>query len=375
MIAAEFRDKHGIDVSRDPTVLQRLREACERAKIELDSKENTTIDIPFITLGSSGQPLHLRRNLSRAELEQATASLVERTVAPSRRCMSDARISPSDIGSVILVGGMTRMPRVREQARALFGRDPSTGVDPIEAVAKGAAIQGGVLSGEVQDILLLDVAPLSLGIETLGGAFSKLISRNTILPCRKTETFTTGVDGQTQVVLRVFQGERPLAEDNQFLGEFTLVGIPPASRGKAQIAVTFDIDANGLVSVSAVDNASGQAHSIAIEPCGGLSPAQIEWMVQESQRNAQADKEKKQRLEMVAAAVMVANDIAHNLATFANQLPVDSVARIRNLVEVRAQGWGGGNGYVNFVLIDFSLQYALIFLPFSPCLFFSNCGL
>lgn len=317
----------------DPVALQRLREACERAKIELDTKNETEINLPYLTTTPDGLPVHLARKLTRNEYEHLTAGLVTRTVAPSRRCMHDAGVTPGSIGSLILVGGMTRMPRVRQQARELFGHEPSDGVDPIEAVSQGAAIQAGVLAGEIGDVLLLDVTPLSLGIETLGGAFNKLIARNTTIPTHKSEIFSTGVDGQTQVALRVFQGERPLAEHNQFLGEFTLVGIPPAPRGTPKIKVTFDIDANGIVNVAAVDEVSGQAHSIKIEPCGGLSPAQIEWMVQEAQRHAATDTVRKARVQAETQAFIVIEDVLANMERFATHLPATDVAETKTMLE------------------------------------------
>ncbi len=364
-IAKEFRETHGIDVTTRPDALQRLREACERAKIELDSSPTTTIEIPYFAQNDRGEPLHVKRVLSNEEYEALSQPLLQRTVSPSRRCLADAGISPSDIGAVVLVGGMTRMPAVRRLARDLFGQipvghvnpvagdpnhvtaermaeapapapapGPQEYVDPIHAVAAGAAVQGAVLAGQLRDVLLLDVAPLSLGIETLGGAVSCLIARNATLPCRRTEIFSTGVDNQTQVALRVFQGERPLAADNQFLGEFTLVGIQPAPRGTPRIAVTFDIDANGLVSVSAVDEATGAAHSIAIEPSGGLSPAQIEWMVQEAERSADADRGRKQRAAAGAEAASVMEDIAINMARFESQLGAEKQDALNAIVKV-----------------------------------------
>jgi molecular chaperone DnaK len=296
-LADEFKKEQGIDLREDNLALQRLREEAEKAKIELSSAMQTEINLPFITADASG-PKHLNIKLTRAKLEALVEDLIQRTVGPCRKALKDAGLSAGEINEVILVGGMTRMPKVIETVKDFFGREPHKGVNPDEVVAMGAAIQGGVLKGDVKDVLLLDVTPLSLGIETLGGVFTRLIDRNTTIPTRKSQVFSTAEDNQTAVTIRVFQGEREMAADNKLLGQFDLIGIPPSSRGIPQIEVTFDIDANGLVHVTAKDKATGKEQQIRIQASGGLSDSDIERMVQEAEQHADEDK---QRREVVDA--------------------------------------------------------------------------
>jgi molecular chaperone DnaK len=273
-------------LSKDRLAIQRLREAAEKAKCELSSTMQTEINLPFITADASG-PKHLNVKLTRSKLESLVADLIEKTKGPCRAALKDAGLSTNQIHDVVLVGGMTRMPRVVEVVKELFGKEPSKGVNPDEVVAMGAAIQGGVLKGDIKDVLLLDVTPLSLGIETLGGIFTKLIPRNTTIPIKKSQVFSTAADGQTQVGIRVLQGEREMAADNKLLGNFDLVGIPPSPRGVPQIEVTFDIDANGIVNVAAKDKATNKEQSIVIQSSGGLSEAQIKSMVSEAEAKAE----------------------------------------------------------------------------------------
>jgi molecular chaperone DnaK len=299
-LADRFKQKEGIDLRTDRLALQRLKEAAEKAKIELSSASTTEINQPFITArmeGGATTPLHLVETITRADLEKLVADLIDRTLEPCRKAIKDAGIDAKDIADVVLVGGMTRMPRVREVVKEFFGKEPHTGVNPDEVVAMGAAIQAGVLQGDVKDVLLLDVTPLSLGIETLGGVFTRMIDRNTTIPTKRSQVFSTADDNQSAVTIRVFQGEREMASDNKMLGQFDLVGIPPAPRGVPQIEVTFDIDANGIVNVSAKDKGTGKEQQIRIQASGGLADEDIEKMVKEAEQFAEEDKKRKAAAE------------------------------------------------------------------------------
>lgn len=321
-LVAEFKSDEGADLSKDPMALQRLKEAAEKAKIELSSSTSTEINLPYI-MPVDGVPKHLVRTLSRAKFEQLTDSLIQRTIEPCRSAMQKAGLKPGDIDEVILVGGSTRIPAIQEAVKKFFGKEPSKGVNPDEVVAVGAAIQGGVLSGDVKDVLLLDVTPLSLGIETMGGVFTRLIESNTTIPTKKSEVFSTASDNQPSVEIHVLQGERPMAKDNRTIGRFHLDGLPPAPRGVPQIEVTFDIDANGILNVSAKDKATGKEQSIRIEASSGLSQQEIEKMKREAEANAEQDRQAREMVDKLNAADNLIFQTEKQLREFGEKLPAD----------------------------------------------------
>ena len=327
-LADEFKKENGIDLREDKLALQRLKEAGEKAKIELSSAVETDVNLPFVTADQSG-PKHLNMKLTRAKLEALVDDLVQRTIAPCKKALSDAGLKASEINEVILVGGMTRMPKIMETVKQFFGKEPHRGVNPDEVVAMGAAIQAGVLQGDVTDVLLLDVTPLSLGIETLGGVFTRLIDRNTTIPTRKGQTFSTAEDNQTAVTIRVFQGEREMAADNKVLGQFDLVGIPPSPRGMPQIEVTFDIDANGIVNVSAKDKATGQEQQIRIQASGGLSDADIDKMVQDAEEHAADDQKRKELVEACNTGNSIVYSTEKSLEEYGDKISEDEKSTIQ----------------------------------------------
>ncbi len=326
-LASEFKREQGIDLKNDKLALQRLKEAAEKAKIELSSSTQTDVNLPFITADQSG-PKHLNVKLTRAKLEELVDDLLQNTIEPCKKALSDAGLSASDINDVILVGGMTRMPKVTEIVKNFFGKDPSKGVNPDEVVAMGAAIQAGVLQGDVKDVLLLDVTPLSLGIETLGGVFTKLIERNTTVPTKKSQVFSTAEDNQNAVTIRVFQGEREMAADNKLLGQFDLVGIPPAPRGTPQIEVTFDIDANGIVNVSAKDKSTGKEQQIKIQASGGLSDEEIDKMVKDAEANAETDKKKREEVDVKNQADSLVFQVEKNIKEHGDKINPEDKSKI-----------------------------------------------
>jgi len=330
-LVQQFKTDSGIDLSNDRMAIQRIREAAEKAKIELSSSQQTDINLPFITADSSG-PKHINSKLSRSQLEKLVDPLITRTIEPVRKALKDANLQAKDIEEVILVGGMTRMPKVAESVKSIFGRDPAKSVNPDEAVAMGAAIQGGVLAGNVTDVLLLDVTPLSLGIETLGGVFTRLINRNTTIPTKKSQVFSTAADFQTAVEIKVYQGERELVRDNKMLGNFQLVGIPPAHRGVPQVEVTFDIDADAIVHVHAKDKSTNKDHSITIASGSGLSDQEIQNMVDDSEKYAESDKERKASIEAANRSDSVLNDTEKALNEYADKLDKTEVDQIREKI-------------------------------------------
>jgi molecular chaperone DnaK len=330
-LVQEFKKEHGIDLKKDKMALQRLKEAAEKAKIELSSSQETEINLPFITADASG-PKHLVMKLSRSKLEQLVDDLVSKTIEPCRKALTDAGISSKEVDEVVLVGGMTRMPKVQQVVKEFFGKEPHKGVNPDEVVAVGAAIQGAVLKGEVKDVLLLDVTPLSLGIETLGGVFTKIIERNTTIPTRKNQVFSTASDNQTAVTIRVFQGEREMASDNKLLGQFDLIGIPPAPRGVPQIDVTFDIDANGIVHVSAKDLATNKEQSIRITASSGLVKEEIEKLVKEAQSHSEEDRKKRELAEVRNQTDTLIYSVEKSLAEFGDKISESEKATIQEKI-------------------------------------------
>ena len=340
-LAEDFKKAESIDLTKDKLALQRLKEAAEKAKIELSSAQTTEVNLPFITADQNG-PKHLVKSISRSDLEQLVGDLVKRTLDPCRKALKDADLEPKDIDDVVLVGGMTRMPLVQKKVQEFFGKEPHTGVNPDEVVAMGAAIQAGVLQGDVKDVLLLDVTPLSLGIETLGGVFTRMIDRNTTIPTKKSQVYSTADDNQQAVTIRVFQGEREMAADNKLLGQFDLVGIPPAPRGVPQIDVTFDIDANGIVNVSAKDKGTGKEQQIKIQASGGLTDDDIETMVQDAEKFAEEDKKRREGAEAKNNAESLVHSTEKQLEEHADKIDADLKDQIEGAVSETKEAIEGG---------------------------------
>jgi molecular chaperone DnaK len=341
-LADDFKKAEGIDLTKDRLALQRLKEAAEKAKIELSSTQTTEVNLPFITADATG-PKHLVKTITRTDLERLVEDLIKRTIDPMKKALADAGVKADAIDEVVLVGGMTRMPKVRDAVKAFFGKEPHTGVNPDEVVAIGAAVQAGVLQGDVKDVLLLDVTPLSLGIETLGGIMTKMIDRNTTIPTKKSQTYSTADDNQNAVTIRVFQGEREMAADNKMLGQFDLVGIPPAPRGVPQIEVTFDIDANGIVNVSAKDKGTGKEQQIKIQASGGLSDADIDQMVKDAEQFAEEDKTRRAAAEAKNNAESLIHSTEGQLNEHGAKIDAELKAEIEAAVAATKTAVEGGN--------------------------------
>ncbi|WP_439153735.1 molecular chaperone DnaK [Yoonia sp.] len=342
-LADEFKKEHQVDLTKDKMALQRLKEAAEKAKIELSSSSSTEINQPFISMGSNGQPLHMVMKLTRAKLESLVGDLIKNSIKPCKDALKDAGLSVGDIDEIVLVGGMTRMPKVKEEVGKFFGKEPHQGVNPDEVVAMGAAIQAGVLQGDVKDVVLLDVTPLSLGIETLGGVFTRLIDRNTTIPTKKSQVFSTAEDNQNAVTLRVFQGEREMAADNKLLGQFNLEDIPPAPRGMPQIEVTFDIDANGIVEVGAKDKGTGKEQKITIQASGGLSDDDIEAMVKDAEENAEADKARRELVDAKNQAESLIHSTEKSMEEHADKVDPTTIEAIELAIAALKDDLEGDN--------------------------------